>query len=82
MAYSSYRAAVKTYENDSDETLAQARTIMESSKEAYTKGDSSLLDYLLAVQVFNDIAESCISAKASVLSKWAALLEAVGVESI
>jgi cobalt-zinc-cadmium efflux system outer membrane protein len=82
MAYSSYKAAVKTYENDSEETLAQARTIMDSSKTAYTKGDSSLLDYLLAVQVFNDIAESCISAKASVLSKWAALLEAVGVESI
>ena len=82
IAYSSYRAAVKTYENDSDETLAQARTIMESSKEAYSKGDSSLLDYLLAVQVFNDIAESCISAKADVLSKWAELLAAVGVESI
>ena len=82
MAYSSYRAAVKTYENDSDETLAQARTIMESSKAAYTKGDSSLLDYLLAVQVFNDIAETCIGAKAAVLSKWAELLAAVGVESI
>ena len=82
MAYSSYMAAVKTYENDSDETLAQARTIMESSKAAYTKGDSSLLDYLLAVQVFNDIAETCIGAKAAVLSKWAELLAAVGVESI
>lgn len=82
MAYSSYRAAVKTYENDSDETLAQARTIMESSKAAYTKGDSSLLDYLLAVQVFNDIAETCIGAKAAVLTKWAELLAAIGVESI
>ena len=82
MAYSSYRAAVKTYENDSEETLAQARTIMDSSKTAYTKGDSSLLDYLLAVQVFNDIAETCIGAKAAVLTKWAELLAAVGVESI
>ena len=82
MAYSSYRAAVKTYENDSEETLAQARTIMESSKTAYTKGDSSLLDYLLAVQVFNDIAETCIGAKAAVLTKWAELLAAIGVESI
>ncbi|MCR5463501.1 MAG: TolC family protein [Bacteroidales bacterium] len=82
MAYSSYRAAVKTYENDSEETLAQARTIMDSSKTAYTKGDSSLLDYLLAVQVFNDIAETCISAKAAVLTKWAELLAAIGVESI
>lgn len=82
MAYSSYRAAVKTYENDSDETLAQARSIMESSKTAYTKGDSSLLDYLLAVQVFNDIAETCIGAKAAVLTKWAELLAAIGVESI
>ncbi|MBO4231186.1 MAG: TolC family protein [Bacteroidales bacterium] len=82
MAYSSYRAAVKTYENDSEETLAQARTIMDSSKTAYTKGDSSLLDYLLAVQVFNDIAETCIGAKAAVLTKWAELLAAIGVESI
>ena len=82
MAYSSYRAAVKTYDNDSEETLAQARTIMDSSKTAYTKGDSSLLDYLLAVQVFNDIAETCIGAKAAVLTKWAELLAAIGVESI
>lgn len=82
MAYSSYRAAVKTYENDSEETLAQARTIMDGSKTAYTKGDSSLLDYLLAVQVFNDIAETCIGAKAAVLTKWAELLAAIGVESI
>lgn len=82
MAYQSYRAAVKTYENDSEETLAQARTIMDSSKKSYTQGDSSLLDYLLAVQVFNDIAESCIRAKADVLSKWAGLLAAVGVERI
>ena len=82
MAYSSYKAAVKTYENDSEETLAQARTIMDGSKTAYTKGDSSLLDYLLAVQVFNDIAETCIGAKAAVLTKWAELLAAIGVESI
>ena len=82
MAYSSYRAAVKTYENDSEETLAQARAIMESGKKSYTQGDSSLLDYLLAVQVFNDIAETCIGAKADVLAKWAELLAAVGVESI
>ena len=55
---------------------------MDSSKTAYTKGDSSLLDYLLAVQVFNDIAETCIGAKAAVLTKWAELLAAIGVESI
>ena len=82
IAYSSYRAAVMTYEKCSDETLSQARSIVDSRKKAYTQGDSSLLDYLLAVRVFNDTAESCISAKSAILSTWAELLAAVGVERI
>ena len=78
IAYSSYRSAVMTHEKCTDETLSQARSIMESRRMAYTQGDSSLLDYLLAVRVFNDTAQACIDAKASILTQWAGLLSAVG----
>ena len=80
--YSSYLAAVKASKHCSDEMLADARSILESRKSAYTQGDSSLLDYLLAVRVYNDTAESCIGAKAAVMASWARLLAAVGVESL
>ena len=80
--YASYMAAVKASKHCSDEMLADARSILESRKAAYTQGDSSLLDYLLAVRVYNDTAEACIEAKAAVIASWARLLAAVGVERI
>ena len=80
--YYSYNAALKASRHCSDETLADASEILESRKAAYSQGDSSLLDYLLAVRVYNDTAEACIDAKAAVLSSWARLLAAVGVERL
>ena len=62
--------------------LADARTILESRKAAYSQGDSSLLDYLLAVRVYNDTAEACIGAKSAVITAAARLLAAVGCESL
>ena len=80
--YASYLAALRASRQCSDEMLADARSILESRRAAYTQGDSSLLDYLLAVRVYDDTAEACIGAKAAVIESWARLLAAVGVESL
>lgn len=82
MAWSSYKAALLAREKCSDQMLADARTILESRKAAYSRGDSSLLDYLLAVRVYNDTAETCIGAKSAVITAAARLLAAVGCESL
>jgi len=82
MAWSSYKAALLAREKCSDQMLADARTILESRKAAYSQGDSSLLDYLLAVRVYNDTAEACIGAKSAVITAAARLLAAVGCESL
>ena len=82
MAWASYQAALKAAEECSDSMLADAGDILESRMKAYRQGESSLLDYLLAVRVYNDTAESCIGAKAALFSSWADLLAAVGIESI
>ena len=80
MAWSSYRAALETAEECSDSMLADAADILESRRKAYLQGDSSLLDYLLAVRVYNDTAESCIGAKSALFTSWAELLSAVGMD--
>ena len=82
MAWSSYKAALLAREKCSDQMLSDARTILESRKAAYSQGDSSLLDYLLAVRVYNDTAEACIGAKSAVITAAARLLAAVGCESL
>lgn len=81
MAWASYQAALKAAEECSDSMLADAGDILESRMKAYRQGESSLLDYLLAVRVYNDTAESCIGAKAALFSSWAELLAAVGLNS-
>ena len=80
MAWASYQAALKAAEECSDGMLADAAEILESRKKAYRQGESSLLDYLLAVRVYNDTAESCIGAKSALFSSWAELLAAVGTD--
>ena len=80
IAWASYQAALKAAEECSDGMLADAAEILESRKKAYRQGESSLLDYLLAVRVYNDTAESCIGAKAALFSSWAELLAAVGTD--
>lgn len=53
---------------------------LESRKEAYRQGDSSLLDYLMAVRVYNDTAEACIGARSALFTAWSELINAVGTE--
>ena len=78
MAWASYQAALRTAETCSDAMLRDAAEILESRKKAYLQGDSSLLEYLLAVRVYNDTAESSIGAKSAVFIAWSELLRAVG----
>ena len=82
MAWASYKAALETAEECSDLMLADAADILESRRKAYLQGESSLLDYLLAVRVYNDTAESCIGAKSELFTSWAELLSAVGTDVI
>lgn len=78
MAWASYQAAIETAGECSDSMLEEAAEILESRKKAYLQGESSLLDYLMAVRVYNDTAELCIDAKASLFTAWAELISAVG----
>ena len=77
-AYVNYLAAVKVAQECSDKMLQDAESILESRKTAYLQGDSSLLDYLLAVRVYNETAEQCIDARVGLTVAAAELLRAVG----
>ena len=56
-----------------------AASILENRRTAYLQGDSSLLDYLMSVRVYNDTAEQCIAAKAGLTTAAAELLRALGL---
>lgn len=77
-AYASYVAAVRVSQECSDAMFADAASILESRRTAYLQGDSSLLDYLLAVRVYNETAEQCIAARSGLTAATAALLRALG----
>ena len=66
-------------EECSDSMLKDAASILESRRTAYLQGDSSLLDYLMAVRVYNDTAEQCISARTGLSTASAELLRAIGL---
>ena len=59
--------------------LEDAASILESRRQAYLQGDSSLLDFLLAVRVFNETAEQCIAARTGLTTAAAELLQALGL---
>ena len=80
MAWTSYQAALETAEACSDAMLRDAAGILESRRQAYRQGDSSLLDYLMAVRVYNDTAEACIGARSALFTAWSELINAVGTE--
>lgn len=63
----------------SESMLEDAASILESRRTAYLQGDSSLLDYLMAVRVYNDTAGQCIAARAGLAAAAAELLHAVGL---
>ena len=54
--------------------MEDAASILENRRTAYLQGDSSLLDYLMSVRVYNDTAEQCIAAKAGLTTAAAELL--------
>ena len=75
----SWQAAKRVAAECSDTMLEDAASILESRRAAYLQGDSSLLDYLMAVRVYNDTAEQCIAARTGLATAAAELVRAVGL---
>ena len=75
----SWQSATKVAQECSATMLEDATSILENRRIAYLQGDSSLLDYLMAVRVYNDTAEQCIAAKAGLVTATAELLRAIGL---
>ena len=75
----SWQSATKVAQECSAAMLEDATSILENRRIAYLQGDSSLLDYLMAVRVYNDTAEQCISAKTGLVTATAELLRAIGL---
>ena len=78
-ALNSWRSARQVAQECSGTMLEDATSILESHRTAYLQGDSSLLDYLMAVQVYNDTAEQCIAARTGLAAAAAELLRAIGL---
>jgi cobalt-zinc-cadmium efflux system outer membrane protein len=75
----SWQSALQVAQECSDTMQEDAATILESRRTAYLQGDSSLLDYLIAVRVYNDTAEQCIAAKTGLVKAASELLRAIGL---
>ena len=75
----SWQSATKVAQECSSAMLEDAASILENRRTAYMQGDSSLLDYLMAVRVYNDTAEQCIAAKAGLTTAAAELLRTIGL---
>lgn len=78
-AFVSWQSATKVAQECSASMLEDATSILENRRTAYMQGDSSLLDYLMAVRVYNDTAEQCIAAKAGLATATTELLRAIGL---
>ena len=75
----SWQSANKVAQECSATMLDDATSILENRRIAYMQGDSSLLDFLMSVRVYNDTAEQCIEAKAGLATATAELLRAIGL---
>ena len=75
----SWQSAVRMAQECSESMLQDAESILESRRMAYLQGDSSLLDYIMAVRVYNDTAEQCISARSGLATAATELLHAIGL---
>ena len=78
-AWVSWQSARKVAQECSASMLEDAGFILESRRTAYLQGDSSLLDYLMAVRVYNDTAEQCLAARSGLATATAELLRAIGL---
>ena len=78
-AQASWLSAVRVAQECSSSMLEDAASILESRRLAYLQGDSSLLDFLLAVRVFNETAEQCIAARTGLTTAAAELLRTLGL---
>ena len=78
-AYATWQAAVQIAEECSGQMMEESASILESRRLSYLRGDSSLLDYLLSVRVYNDTAQQCIEARTGLATAAANLVRALGL---
>ena len=78
-AFVSWQSAVRVAQECSGTMLEDAASILESRRTAYLQGDSSLLDYLMAVRVYNDTAEQCIAARTGLSAAVTELRRVLGL---
>ena len=78
-AYATWQAAVQIAEECSGQMMEESASILESRRLSYLRGDSSLLDYLLSVRVYNDTAQQCIEARTGLATAAANLFRALGL---
>lgn len=75
----SWQSALRVAQECSGTVLEDAESILESRRTAYLQGDSSLIDYLTAVRVYNDTAEQCIAARTGLAAAATELIRAIGL---
>ena len=78
-AYAFWQAAARVANECSDQMRSESASILENRRLAYLQGDSSLLDYFLSVQVYNDTALQCIEAESGLATAAAVLVRALGI---
>ena len=78
-AYNSLMAARKVHHQYNDQLVADARSIMESRKMGYLKGESSLLELLAARQTYNEVMQAYVSACQNCFVCEVLLKQAVGL---
>ncbi|MCR5709854.1 MAG: TolC family protein [Bacteroidales bacterium] len=74
-----YLSAMHVAQECSATMLEDAASILDSRRTAYLQGDLSLLEYLMAVRVYNDTVEQCISARTDLAVSGAELIRAIGL---
>ena len=78
-AYAAHHAAQQVLSMYDDTMLREARTIVESRKVGYQRGESSLLEFLTAQQTYRDVMQAYIDATASRFSTYAQLQASMGM---
>lgn len=81
-AYNSLEAAKQVLDQYDSGMLDDAKAVLESHKEGYTKGESSLLELLTAQQTYRDVMQSYIDACAGRFVSQAQLEFAVGLDAV
>lgn len=77
-AYNTYRAALSRAEAYADNMMSQARQVLDGKLYAYQRGDTSLLEVLMAQETFNEIREEYATSLYDCMVALAELERSVG----